>query len=287
MNKYKKIAAIYFSLTFLISWGLDILRVAYANTLQLPLNNETYFLKLIQTVRLHPDQYLPITISTFIFGPLISALIVIFLFRKDLFQDILKQLSFSRLTAKWFIIANGIHIFLVTFSLVVAVVLSGFTIPTFTFLLPLYYAPLFLLYLIIFTGLAEEIGWRGIALPALQKIMSPYNASVVLGIIWAIWHLPLTIYAYQSNLGALPMVIIGLIAGTIGWSIVVSWFYNHSKSLLLTIYLHGFGNFLVSYLLLSTNLPLANIIYGFAPWVIVFFLENKFGKEFIIKSNLN
>lgn len=39
-------------------------------------------------------------------------------------------------------------------------------------------------------GPVEEFGWRGIALPLLQRRMTPLAAGLVLGIIWASWHLP-------------------------------------------------------------------------------------------------
>ncbi|MGB5048999.1 MAG: type II CAAX endopeptidase family protein, partial [Caldilineaceae bacterium] len=47
------------------------------------------------------------------------------------------------------------------------------------------------LYVFVFTSLGEEIGWRGYALPRLQAHFSPFAASLILGLIWAFWHLPL------------------------------------------------------------------------------------------------
>ncbi len=72
------------------------------------------------------------------------------------------------------------------------------------------YAPLvpfalaipFLLHLLIFTGLAEEIGWRGYALPELQRRHTAERASWILGIAWGLWHLP-------SNL--LPPFLVGVL----------------------------------------------------------------------------
>ena len=49
---------------------------------------------------------------------------------------------------------------------------------------------LFYLYNLIFGGLSEEAGWRGFALPRLQAKFSPLVSSLILGVIWAVWHAP-------------------------------------------------------------------------------------------------
>ena len=55
--------------------------------------------------------------------------------------------------------------------------------------LPLF--PLVFAEVLIFTSLGEEIGWRGYLLPALLERFGPLRASLVLGLFWAVWHLPL------------------------------------------------------------------------------------------------
>ena len=56
---------------------------------------------------------------------------------------------------------------------------------------PLQFIVLFPLYLFVGGPLAEEPGWRGFALPRLLKNHSALFSTLVIGVIWALWHLPL------------------------------------------------------------------------------------------------
>src|SRR5918995_4975661 len=56
---------------------------------------------------------------------------------------------------------------------------------------PLLFLPLFLLILTFTDGLGEELAWRGFALPRLLTRYNALVASLVLGVIWGLWHLPL------------------------------------------------------------------------------------------------
>jgi len=47
------------------------------------------------------------------------------------------------------------------------------------------------IFIFLFIGLGEETGWRGFALPELQKRLSPLAAGIIVGMIWATWHIPL------------------------------------------------------------------------------------------------
>jgi membrane protease YdiL (CAAX protease family) len=83
-------------------------------------------------------------------------------------------------------------------------------------------------------GLGEEIGWRGYALPHLQKAHSALGATLILGIMWALWHLPIFFYleSYRRlGLGMFPMFALGLVAG----AVILTWLFNSTGGSILMV----------------------------------------------------
>jgi membrane protease YdiL (CAAX protease family) len=77
----------------------------------------------------------------------------------------------------------------------------------------------------------EELGWRGFALPRLQKRHPALVASAILGVLVVIWHAPLVL------LGMLPAY---ALFGTFGFTIVFGWLFNNVKgSVLMTLIAHA------------------------------------------------
>lgn len=94
----------------------------------------------------------------------------------------------------------------------------------------------FFLWILTF-GLGEETGWRGFALPHLQKGRSAMAATLILWVLWAFWHLPLFFYSYRSVF--LAGFLIGLLAG----AITLTWLYNSTGSIWIPVLFHGAFNF--------------------------------------------
>ena len=117
--------------------------------------------------------------------------------------------------------------------------------------------------------LGEEPGWRGFALPRLQPLHGPLGGSIILGILWALWHLPL----FWSGVWTPPtipniaMFIVMITALTI---IMTCVFNNAQGSLLITMLMHAsfntFANRVVAPLFPA---PILNE-YGLLPVLIGF-----------------
>ena len=96
--------------------------------------------------------------------------------------------------------------------------------------------------------LREEIGWRGFSLPRLQYLYSPLVGTLLLGVIWTIWHLPLHLNGVYGN------GMDGFIERfyfNIGVTFLFTWIYNHSRgSLLMTTFFHTSVNTTATVLLI-------------------------------------
>ena len=81
-------------------------------------------------------------------------------------------------------------------------------------------SPLNLLIIALLAGSQEEVGWRGYILDPLEGRLGPWLGSLLLGVIWALWHLPL-FFIPESGLGAIPWPAFLLL--TTGYSCFFSW----------------------------------------------------------------
>ncbi len=86
-------------------------------------------------------------------------------------------------------------------------------------------------------GTNEEFGWRGVALPLLQRRYNPFVSSILLGAIWAIWHLPA--FALSGTLQS-AWAIGPYFAGLMALSVIMTWLFNESRGSLLIAWLAHF-----------------------------------------------
>ncbi|MGM0673558.1 MAG: CPBP family intramembrane glutamic endopeptidase, partial [Spirochaetota bacterium] len=103
----------------------------------------------------------------------------------------------------------------------------------------------FLLFLLVFGPIPEELGWRGYGLDALRTRMNLLEASLLLSVIWGIWHLPLVFVegSYQHGLLEYPPSLIAFFVAFFPTSILMSWiYYRTGRSTLSAILFHFAGN---------------------------------------------
>ena len=107
------------------------------------------------------------------------------------------------------------------------------------------------------SGMGEEPGWRGFALPALLEHLTPLSASIALGAIWGIWHTPLLLSPGWSGRGQGLWLLIYVIP----LSIIYTWLYRKSRgSAIPVILLHSSGNLYSSRLVSGSIVVLGTVL---------------------------
>ncbi|ORO58641.1 CPBP family intramembrane metalloprotease [Streptococcus oralis subsp. oralis] len=137
-----------------------------------------------------------------------------------------------------------------------------------------YLMPLFFIQLIFFGGGHEELGWRGILQPLLDKKYTYWQSNLIVGSIWGIWHLPLWFIVGESHQG-FPFILFFIY--TLFLSFVLGLLYRQTKSVGYCVLFHAFANLLNLYFVLKINLIFIIIFIGYLIYTIL--ASNRIGKE--------
>jgi membrane protease YdiL (CAAX protease family) len=202
----------FFALTFALTWALQLPGVLAQGGL-LPGGVEPY---------------MPLVVLG-IFGPMVAAVIIVRRTgEKGAARSLLRRLRTPRPGVPWILLSLVLPGVLLSGALALARVFGRDG--------PLFYFPdppgRIVVGLII--ACAEEVGWRGFALGRLSLLVGRVRASLVLGILWALWHIPMFVgQAVPMNL--MPIMVLFFLGG----SVVFSWFYFRLKeSLFIVVMLH-------------------------------------------------
>jgi len=148
-------------------------------------------------------------------------------------RELFSKVVMWRIDLKWYAIAFFLPI-VVAFIAIGLYALLGNDLPNF--------APanqLLTIFLIcVFTGaLGEELGWRGTALPRQQARWNVLISSLILGVLWGLYHLPSFLLSGLPLQGA-PLIPFMLAA--LGITVLVAWTFNHTGGSLIPVFLYHF-----------------------------------------------
>jgi len=115
-----------------------------------------------------------------------------------------------------------------------------------------------------FLGPLEEFGWRGVALPLLQRKMAPIWAGLIVGIIVAIWHIPGFLLGGGVVYGSWDIV--PFFAGVVAVYVILTPMFNSARGSLLIAYLYHFQ---MMNPIIPDGQPWENYIFAIAAVVIV------------------
>jgi len=125
--------------------------------------------------------------------------------------------------------------------------------------------------LVLPSGLPEEYGWRGFALPHLLKRRSAIVSSLIIAVFWVLWHIPIS--PILNN----PSFLVFFLLEVIPLSILFSWVYiNSHGSILLAVLFHFAVNLVVEVLSIPRS-PSLWAIYVGLNWLLVVWIVVRFG----------
>jgi membrane protease YdiL (CAAX protease family) len=186
-----------------------------------------------------------------LWGPAVAALVTAALVGGAEFRALLGRSVHWRVPMRWYLVALLAPVVISALASALEYV-AGARGP----IRPLPISPLQVVVFVLVVG--EEIGWRGYALPILRIRHGPWRASVVLGLAWALWHLPLFYLPEMPQYGSPFVPFIGytialsilltLLAERTGGSVIVATLFHGAVNTLgvvnaaTTPELRGWGN---------------------------------------------
>jgi uncharacterized protein len=142
-----------------------------------------------------------------------------------------RRLFFWRAPVQWWLfLLLGIPVIIYTAAAIKGTINEPFRFAPWTMVFPALVQSLLL------GPMGEELGWRGLALPLLQRRFSPFWASLFLGVVWAVWHAPAFLMSgTPQSAWSFGPFFLGLIAITV----ILTPLFNASRgSLLIAILYH-------------------------------------------------
>ena len=240
----KRGLGLYFSLTFALTWGIAAILVLAPDTVErmfgpIGLTNPLYLLA--------------------VYAPAISGVVVAWrrLGRAGL-RGYFARLKMIRMPfANWLFLVIGVPVIVYAGATV-----SGTldTTPVFSpwyTMIPALLASLFL------AGTWEELGWRGVAQPLLQRRFTPLTSGLIIGTVWALWHLPaFALSGTVQSAWAFGPYFVGVLAV----SVILTWFFNASNGSILVAWI---VHFQVMNPLFADGQPWDSLFYVIAAVTIV------------------
>lgn len=194
-------------------------------------------------------------------GPLVAAAALTYRETGSL-RPLWARITRWRTSIRWYAMALVLPVVLLGVALAGLVILGGPGVPAGT--PPWLTVPLLFLFVLLLGGGQEEPGWRGFGLPLLQRRYGALTASLLLGAIWAVWHLPLFVIpgSPQAELSFLPYAVMAL-----ALSVVFTSMYNATAgSVPVVMVLHAMVNLVTAWYPATVG-ALPQILLALVAWV--------------------
>jgi membrane protease YdiL (CAAX protease family) len=208
----------FFTLTFALTWGIAAILIAAPDAVE----------RLFGPIGLTNPLYV-----IAVYAPAISGLVLVWNHHgREGFRSFFRRFGLSRMSIwAWAFMVAGVP------AIVYAGALASGTAGDTPVFSPWYAALPVLAQFMFLAGTVEELGWRGVALPLLQRRFSPLVSGLLIGLAWAVWHLPAFAMSgtIQSAWSFGPYFV-----GLLAVSVIFTSLFNASKGSLLVAWLLHF-----------------------------------------------
>ena len=218
-------------------------------------------------------------------GPSITALILSAVLGRGHLRRLLDGFSIARASAMWVIVALVLPLAMILVTIAVSVLALGAPTPVITIALVGVLTTEFVRILFVGGPLGEELGWRGFALPRLQARHTAFRASLLVGLIWGMWHIPLYFVPGTGQFETLsggtdPAFAIGaFVVWTIGLSILFTWLFNETGgSLIVVILFHTSINLGAFVPAAVGSTGAASFLYAIVTWIVALIVVSRYGR---------
>lgn len=220
----------YFILTFIVSWSLLLLIGGY---------------DLFSGVDWDSSSVFGLAIIAMLTGPTVASLVLTWrLAGSEGVRELFRRLRLWRVGLRWYAVA------LLTAPVVVLAVNLGLWLTSSAFRPPIFSddASAFALLAGLGIGLTtilEELGWTGFAIPRLRLRHSAFTTALIVGVVWAVWHLLQIVWVGSSSAEGMPMALyLGLyllfaVASLTAYRVLMVWVHDATGSLLVVTLMHA------------------------------------------------
>jgi len=247
---------LFFLLTFVISWGWAFV------VFFLP---DVYYAQSYASV---VGVLATLFVSIQAFGPTISALVVTGYFEGNGFKQFSESLIKFKVKYYWYLLVFLLPIFVYSLPVAFNLALGNpsnhdyFNVSLWGITFAAVISNVF------FAALAEEPGWRGYALPKMNQHFRPIISGVIIGVIWAFWHLLFYVFG-SRDWSTFPQFVFTVTV----ISCIYTWIYLKTKSIPLMVIFHVMHN-LSNTVFINYHNPLWGGIIYFAVLIVILLCDS-------------
>jgi len=262
----------YFVLTFVISWGGLLLTVGGPARI---LSTSEQF-----------DTLLPFVIMVILAGPSVSGiLLTVLVIGKQGLREVKARLFRWRLGVRWYaVVLLAAPLLMTAIYLMLSLLSPKFLPGIFTAENKLFHL-LMGLVTGLMAGFFEELGWTGFATPRLRQRYSILSTGLILGLLWAIWHiLPALWLGFASGTVSGTLSTISYLADPflflVASRVLIVWVYDRTGgSLLLAMLMHmsltSSARIITPVGIVGMPLMIFGITWAIVVWILVYILNRK------------